>query len=55
MVSEILKAFDVYDKYYTEDFWYFEVIKQLFVMFKEISCSESSSKFFFILIPGNLS
>lgn len=30
MVAETLfKTFDVYDKYYTEDFWYFEVIKQL--------------------------
>lgn len=48
-----LKAFDVNYKCYTEDFWYFEVIKQLFVMWKEISCNELSSNFSFLIL-GNL-
>lgn len=50
MIAETLSSrLMVYDKYCTEDFWYFEVIKQLFVMFKESSCSELSLKFFSFL------
>lgn len=36
----------MYDKEYTEDFRYFEVVKQSFVMFKEVSCSELTYKFY---------
>lgn len=46
MVIETHEECDVCDPCYTEDFGCFQVLKQLFVIFEEISCSKSYSKFF---------